>query len=574
MISVIIPKYEDNLYLIRCLNAIKRQTYTDVEILVVDGECEQDIIDKYNLKLVETEEDDECGGLNRAIAQSEGEYIYFCNVSTVLAPNALSLLLSENSEMCTFANVQVMAGKNFKEGNMLLSCCDKLFDKARLEQYGIYFEGNNVFSESFFVIKYICSFEETRKSEDAYIYCTDTASVCNSTDIVIDVQHWASLLQAVKNATVEFYETFRTAIMQIIKKCMFCDGALANLVEEEFHDDYEFVYTFLAPVLKATWHEIAENKDDESLNEFRSYLHAYENESFLQILLKACGLKQEHYDFIMNNTAKQCLFLIAENERLQNVDSELTSVVREIWNNPTFGLTKIGSTWYYYSNGKLDKTYRGLAKNQYGWFYVNNGVIDKKYKGLCQNAYGLWYVSNGTIDKKYTGLAMNDNGLWMYVRNGKVDTEYTGVVEVKGVAKYISNGVIDKEYTGLYKNAKGKWVYIENGTINKNFIGLAPNEYGWWYVENGTINLSFNGFAKNNLGWCEVKNGKVVSEKGTDIIEIIGEQAGLQDASVNVQSATSEDPVAQSVAYYSDGRLGFGTILKSIGAWGKYKFKR
>ncbi|MBQ7580686.1 MAG: hypothetical protein IJU39_05200 [Clostridia bacterium] len=151
-------------------------------------------------------------------------------------------------------------------------------------------------------------------------------------------------------------------------------------------------------------------------------------------------------------------------------------------------LKKIDGKWIAYSNGKVDKAYTGLAKNEYGWFYVKNGKLDTSYTGLAKNEYGWFYVKNGKLDKTYTGLAKNQYG-WFYVKNGK----------------------LDKTYTGLAKNQYG-WFYVKNGKLDKTYTGLAKNQYGWFYVKNGKLDTSYNGTAKNQYGTWNVKNGKVVSK--------------------------------------------------------------
>lgn len=507
MISVIIPKYEDDLYLIRCLNSIKRQTYKDTEILVIDGNCQQDIIDKYGLRIVETETN-KCNGLNKAIAQAKGDYIYFCNVSSVPAPNTLSSLLNEDDVTCLYANSYVMVGNSFEEKDRLLSCYGKLFDKSKIAEKKIQFEGNCLYAEYFFVIEYVSCFEKLCKKDEVSIYDTEPVTVCEESDINIEVTQWKKCLQTIKSSTEEVRDVLSKAMAQVIREQIVCSEEIARLAEEELHTDYELNYACLAPVLKLLWNDIAKNKNVKAFDSFREYLGKYEGENLADVLLQACGLKGCHYEYIKNNNVKQCLFLIEESERLATEKKELLDTVRAIMADQGSGLTKIGSKWYYYSNGKLDRMYHGMVKNQYGWWYVSDGTIDYDYKGLSRNRYGWWYISNGTIDRSYTGLTMSEDGVWRYITNGTVDRGFIGLVETAGGYKYISNGVIDKEYTGLFKTAEGKWVYIQNGTINTDFIGLARNNHGWWYVENGTIDFSYNGFAKNNCGWCEVINGK------------------------------------------------------------------
>lgn len=101
MISVIIPEFDDDTYLIRCLNSIKRQTYNNVEIIIAASKCDNKIIEKYNLKLLKKKEE-YWDKLNTAIECSNGKYIFFCDVNMVLSPNALQQLLEEKKTEILF----------------------------------------------------------------------------------------------------------------------------------------------------------------------------------------------------------------------------------------------------------------------------------------------------------------------------------------------------------------------------------------------------------------------------------------------------------------------------------------
>ena len=141
--------------------------------------------------------------------------------------------------------------------------------------------------------------------------------------------------------------------------------------------------------------------------------------------------------------------------------------------------------WYYYTDGEIDPTYTGMAKNAYGWWYMNNGRIDTTYTGMAKNDYGWWYFNNGSIDTTYTGMAKNDYG-WWYFKNGRIDTTYTGMA----------------------KNDYGWW-YFANGKINTKFTGIAQNDYGMWYFTNGRINTKFTGNVTYNDITYRVVKGQV-----------------------------------------------------------------
>ena len=173
-----------------------------------------------------------------------------------------------------------------------------------------------------------------------------------------------------------------------------------------------------------------------------------------------------------------------------------------------YSLRKVDGKWQYFgSDGDVDTSYKGLAKNEYGWWYVENGEIDFSFTGMAKNQYGWFYAKNGKLDTTYTGLADNAYGTW-YLKNGKLDLTFTGMAKDGKGWHYVQKGKVDNSYTGMAKNAYGWW-YFKNGRIDYSYKGLAKNDYGWWYIENGTINFKYNGNAQNAFGYWVVTNGKV-----------------------------------------------------------------
>ena len=171
------------------------------------------------------------------------------------------------------------------------------------------------------------------------------------------------------------------------------------------------------------------------------------------------------------------------------------------------GMAKNEYGWWYMKNGKLDTTYTGMAKNEYGWWYMKNGKLDITYTGMAKNEYGWWYMKNGRTDATYTGMAKNEYG-WWYVKNGRPDATYTGMAKNEYGWWYMKNGKLDTTYTGMTKNEYGWW-YMKNGKLDTTHTGIARNEYGWWYMKNGKLDTTYTGIAQNEYGWWYVNNGKV-----------------------------------------------------------------
>ena len=99
------------------------------------------------------------------------------------------------------------------------------------------------------------------------------------------------------------------------------------------------------------------------------------------------------------------------------------------------GTDQYGNTsTYYVTNGRVDKSFRGLACGIYngeeGWINFCDGKPKYSYESLVEYNGAWWKMSGYMIDFDYTGAASNESGTW-YVRNGQVDFGYTGVIEGK-----------------------------------------------------------------------------------------------------------------------------------------------
>ena len=195
--------------------------------------------------------------------------------------------------------------------------------------------------------------------------------------------------------------------------------------------------------------------------------------------------------------------------------------------------------WYYYKNGKIDKTYTGVTLNSANgnWYYVKNGELDWNYTGLAPRVENgnYYYVKNGMLDWKYTGMAsygnkqgyvsggvhqktlngLNQlNGTWYKMSNGWVDSGYTGVVQrpANGNWYYIKNGVLDWNYTGLAPRVEnGNYYYVKKGMLDWGYTGMADYGDQQGYVKGGSLQKSLNGLNQLNGTWYKMNNGWVDS---------------------------------------------------------------
>lgn len=117
--SIIIPVYNSEQYLKRCLDSVIAQTHTDFEIICVDdGSTDKsfDILTRYKLKeprlkVITQSNSGQGSARNRALGVAQGEYIYFLDsddyIDSTLLEEALKIfketdvdLVCFNTEVC------------------------------------------------------------------------------------------------------------------------------------------------------------------------------------------------------------------------------------------------------------------------------------------------------------------------------------------------------------------------------------------------------------------------------------------------------------------------------------------
>lgn len=94
--SIIIPVYNSEQYLERCLDSVFAQSYKDFEVICVDDgstDGSSDILKRYNLKIITQENQGQGEARNRALEVARGEYIYFLDSDDYIDPTLLESVL-------------------------------------------------------------------------------------------------------------------------------------------------------------------------------------------------------------------------------------------------------------------------------------------------------------------------------------------------------------------------------------------------------------------------------------------------------------------------------------------------
>ena len=97
MISIIIPVYNQAKKLERCLTSLAKQTYKDLEIIIIDDGSKDDVMShlkNIKCKTIRQENLGAPAARNRGYKESRGEYLFFCDADSILKPMALEIILN------------------------------------------------------------------------------------------------------------------------------------------------------------------------------------------------------------------------------------------------------------------------------------------------------------------------------------------------------------------------------------------------------------------------------------------------------------------------------------------------
>ena len=131
MISVIVTVYNVEKYLEECLDSIQNQTYSDIEVILVnDGSLDnsKDICEKYckednRFKLINQANQGQSVARNHGVAASTGEFIAFVDSDDIIRQDYLEVLIRYMSEEVDIVESQFTVHKKefFNESSKAIS---------------------------------------------------------------------------------------------------------------------------------------------------------------------------------------------------------------------------------------------------------------------------------------------------------------------------------------------------------------------------------------------------------------------------------------------------------------------
>lgn len=208
MISVIVPVYNSQKYLDRCINSILNQNFRDFELILIDdGSTDESpaMCDKYahkysRIKAIHKQNEGVSKARNTGICNATGDFITFVDSDDYISETMLSQLMAcvdDNADM-VIGSVKMIseAGENqYLMRDSLVSTkalledylseafpriclngpCVKLFRKDIIDKYNIRFDSAMSLGEdTVFVTEYLSHCEKIRTTDKAvYFYMRD-----------------------------------------------------------------------------------------------------------------------------------------------------------------------------------------------------------------------------------------------------------------------------------------------------------------------------------------------------------------------------------------------------------------
>ena len=236
-ISIIIPVYNAEKYIEKCLYSIKRQTYSNYEIIIVDDGSKDNslkICEKFKnenksiiLKIFTQKNEGPSSARNKGISNAEGDYIIFVDADDYLGENLLETLLS-----CCEKDTMIRSNYKTFKGNKIFNTKterDKILVGDFIEKilansfpgcvWGCLFETKIIkkmkfsselhfMEDTLFLVEYLNNIKYVKFGEANYYYClSNTNSITLSSDNILkNIKSFNKSLDEINLITRNSYE--------------------------------------------------------------------------------------------------------------------------------------------------------------------------------------------------------------------------------------------------------------------------------------------------------------------------------------------------------------------------------
>ena len=256
MVSIIIPAYNSERYIRRCLKSLMAQTYVDIEIIVInDGstdntECvinELSVIDD-RIKYYTIENSGASVARNIGLQKAQGTYLFFVDSDDYIRENAIEVLVNKiecnKSDVVCMGHTKVyenrieeysfpwdddkiysseFAIRNILNFNIKGYICDKFYRRDLWNELGLEFESGRFCEDWPIITKYIGNCKKVSfANESLYFYVQHEESRIHTSSIrvISDYDYAVNMIlqyEVLNEQTVNAVNAFKTnAYLEII----------------------------------------------------------------------------------------------------------------------------------------------------------------------------------------------------------------------------------------------------------------------------------------------------------------------------------------------------------------------
>jgi glycosyltransferase involved in cell wall biosynthesis len=273
LVSIIIPAYNVEKYIEKCLLSILEQTYTNIEIIVVDDGSTDNtgqLIDNVSqqdsrVRVIHKKNAGVSAARNSGIEISTGDYLVFVDGDDYIAQDyieyMLSLIENTDSEFCLSKCCYTKSGEKQTENeyieklqpedatallispDVIVGCWNKIFIRSLIVNNNIWFSTNLFYGEG---LTFITTVSQISKSvgvgnRKVYYYRRNNE---DSATTKFDINKLYNGERALKNIRKQLtINSPKVITMLNLHLCIFSLGALvkikSNRVEKEYLKDYK-----------------------------------------------------------------------------------------------------------------------------------------------------------------------------------------------------------------------------------------------------------------------------------------------------------------------------------------------
>lgn len=308
MVSVIVKVYSNQKYLIRCLNSIKRQTYKDIEIIVMSEEAVGNIPADISARISLVQGMNEGDAIKTALDNAKGEGVVFVSSDSMMTDNVIQELLetSEELSVCSYTRVYTPDCTDYTLNKQShISMCGKMYNKSQLLKV---LNEKNIKDEVELTVEYLDQCKGLALAEETAIY---EAEKTNMTENITqrDEDGWKKLLQLVsdKGMVADIRNYITAGIGEVVSETITDTDDIMDYAKEKFHNDVWLNYIVAKKSVINWWNQLQDVNNNKAYKKYIEYISSFEGESVAKLLLNDCGIDDSTFEVMRTN--EQTVFL-------------------------------------------------------------------------------------------------------------------------------------------------------------------------------------------------------------------------------------------------------------------------